>query len=130
MKASLTKQGLADKYTFTRPVPVSVPKILNTFTGIKTVLSDPTRFKVPYGIKDPATSGGSILDCDEKTRHDADLALVGIFICVFAAQYDTYGNITDPACYFPYQRFYSVVGQMVWRLNCQEDQGNVMEVSL
>ena len=79
MKASLTKQGIAAKYTFTRPVPVSVPKILNTFTGIKTVFSDPIHFKVPYGIKDPATSGGSILDCDEKTRHDADLALVSLF---------------------------------------------------
>lgn len=130
MRASLTKQGIADKYTFTRPLPVSVPKILNTFTGIKTVLSDPTRFKVPYGIKDPATSGGSILDCDEKTRHDADLALVSIFIFVVAAQIDIYGNITDPSCNFPYQRFYSFVGQMVWRVNSREDQGNILDVSL
>ena len=116
MKASLTRQGLADKYIFTRPVPVSVPKILNTFTAIKTVFSNPTHFKVPYGLKDPATSGHSILDCDEKTRHDADLALVSFFIFYFP-QNDTYGNTTDYACYFPYQRFYSVVGQMVWRVN-------------
>jgi hypothetical protein len=121
MKASLTKQGIADKYTFTRPVPVSVPKILSTFTAIKTVFSDPTHFKVPYGIKDPATSGGSILDCDVKTRHDADLALVSVFLCVLAAHNDTYRNITDLTCNFPYQGFYSVVGQMVWRSGDQED---------
>jgi hypothetical protein len=29
MKASLTRQGIAGKYTFTHPVPVSVPDILN-----------------------------------------------------------------------------------------------------
>ena len=52
------------------------------------------------------------------------------FLSVLVAQYDTYGKITDPPCYFPYQRFYSIVGQMVWRVNSQEDQGNVMEVSL
>ena len=121
MKASLTRQGVANKYTFTRPVPVSVPKILNTFTGIKTVFSDPTHFKVPYGIKDPATSGGSILDCDEKTRHDADLALVSVFLCIIAVRNDINRNITDHACYFPYQRFYSVVGQMVRRVGDQED---------
>ena len=93
MKDSLTKQGVADKYTFTRPVPVSVPKILNTFTGIKTVFSDPTHFKVPYGIKNPATSGGSILDQDEKNRHDADLALVSVFILITAARNYAYRDI-------------------------------------
>ena len=119
MKASLTRQGIADKYTFTRPVPVSVPKVLNTFTAIKTVFSDPTHFKVPYGIKDPATSGGSILDQDEKTRHDADLALVRILVT--SARNDTYTNLTDYAFYFPQQRFYSPVGQMVWRVGDEED---------
>ena len=121
MKASLTRQGIADKYTFTRPVPVSVPKILNTFTGIKTVFSDPTHFKVPYGIKDPATSGGSILDCDEKTRHDADLALVSFFLLCHCAPGRDLQNITDHAFYFPQQRFYSIVGQMVWRGGNEED---------
>jgi hypothetical protein len=94
MKESLTKQGIASSYTFTRPVPVSVPKVLNTFTAIKTVFNDPQSFKVPYGIKDLSSSEGSIFDCDEKTRyvavstffevlmtlsyprHDADKALV------------------------------------------------------
>ena len=85
---------MADKYTFTRSVPVSVPKILNAFIDIKTVFSDPSHFKVPYGIMDPATSGGSILNCDEKTHHDADLALVSVFIFVFiVTRNDTHKNL-------------------------------------
>jgi len=48
MKESLTRQKLATKYTFDPPVTARVPKILNTFTGIKTVFGDPSRFKVIY----------------------------------------------------------------------------------
>jgi len=48
MKASLTRQGIASKYTFDPPVALRAPKILNTFTGIKTAFSDPTRFRVIY----------------------------------------------------------------------------------
>ena len=48
MKESLTRQGLAKKYTFDLPVALRVPKVLNTFTGIKTAFSDPSRFKTVY----------------------------------------------------------------------------------
>lgn len=48
MKSSLEKQGIAEKYTFTKPEILPVPKVLNTFTGIKTAFSDPARFKVLY----------------------------------------------------------------------------------
>lgn len=56
------------------------PKILVTFIGIKSAFGDATHFNVQ--IKDPTTSGGSILACDEKSCHDADLAPVSVFISV------------------------------------------------
>jgi len=89
MKASLTKQGIAKKYTFDPPVALRVPKVLNTFTGIKTAFSDPSRFKVVY----EKYGYGSILMFDEIAkwvdissilvsvinslfRHDTDKAMV------------------------------------------------------
>jgi linoleate 10R-lipoxygenase len=48
MKASLTRQAIDKKYTFEKPIPRRVPKILNTFTGIKAAFSDPSQFKVIY----------------------------------------------------------------------------------
>jgi len=61
MKESLTTQGLAAKYTFEHPQALRVPKVLNTFTGIKTVFSDSSRFKVIY----EKYGYGSILMFDE-----------------------------------------------------------------
>ena len=61
MKDSLTRRGLANKYTFEHPTPLRVPKILNTLTGIKQVFSDPSRFKVIY----EKFGYGSILMFDE-----------------------------------------------------------------
>jgi linoleate 10R-lipoxygenase len=48
MKESLKRQGLVKKYNFDKPVTARVPKVLNTFTGIKTAFSDPSRFKTIY----------------------------------------------------------------------------------
>ena len=48
MKESLTTQGLVQKYTFDLPVTLRLPKVLNTFTGIKAAFSDPSRFKTVY----------------------------------------------------------------------------------
>jgi linoleate 10R-lipoxygenase len=64
MKDSLTKQGLAYKYTFDHPSTLSVPKVLNTFTGIKAVFSDPARFKVLY----EKSGYGSIMMFDEMAQ--------------------------------------------------------------
>ncbi|KAG6916402.1 hypothetical protein DXG01_006982 [Tephrocybe rancida] len=72
MKDSLTKQGTASKYSFDHPTPLPVPKILNTFTGIKTVWNDPQRFKVAY----EKVGYGSALVCDDPKQHDADRALI------------------------------------------------------
>ncbi|KAG6830523.1 hypothetical protein H0H87_007821, partial [Tephrocybe sp. NHM501043] len=72
MKESLTRQKLVKKYTFDRPEAFRIPKVLNTFTGIKTVFSDPSSFKVIY----ERYGYGSILMFDEIAKHDADKAMV------------------------------------------------------
>lgn len=65
MKDSLTRRGLAEKYTFERPKTLSVPKVLNTFAGIKTAFGDPSRFKVIY----EKYGYGSILMFDELAQY-------------------------------------------------------------
>ena len=51
MKETLTKRKLAKKYTFDPPVTVHVPKVLNSFAGIKTAFGDSNRFKVIYEVQ-------------------------------------------------------------------------------
>jgi hypothetical protein len=65
MKASLTRLGIAEQYTFDRPSAAPECKILNTFTGIKYAFSDPTRFKVIY----EKFGYGSILMFDEIAKY-------------------------------------------------------------
>ncbi|GLB40814.1 putative heme peroxidase [Lyophyllum shimeji] len=72
MKESLTRQGLAAKYTFDHRRIQAIPKILNTFKGIKAVWSDPSRFKVIY----EKHGYGSILMFDDVAKHDDDRAMV------------------------------------------------------
>lgn len=92
MKASLKRQKIDSKYTFDRPITKPEPKIFNTFTGIKPVFSDPTKFKIIY----EKTGYGSVLQMDDvaqyvvnlwelvvvnllmvvRCRHDKDKALV------------------------------------------------------
>ena len=64
MKESLTKQGLQDKYIFDPPTVIPIPKVLNTFTGIRTLFNDPTKFKVIY----EKFGYGSILMFDDITQ--------------------------------------------------------------
>ncbi|KAG5638617.1 hypothetical protein H0H81_011507 [Sphagnurus paluster] len=71
MKTSLTKQKLQARYNFERPVPIPQAKILNTFTGIKYVFSDPSRFKVIY----EKYGYGSFMVTDNVAQHDADKAM-------------------------------------------------------
>ena len=65
MKASLTRRGIAKQYTFDRPSAHPECKILKTFTGIKYVFGDPTRFKVIY----EKFGYGSILMFDEIAKY-------------------------------------------------------------
>jgi linoleate 10R-lipoxygenase len=48
MKKNLTKQGIADKYDFSRPNPLPPVVSVETLRGIKTVFDDFERFKVTY----------------------------------------------------------------------------------
>ena len=64
MQTSLTRQGLQEKYEFSPPKTIPVPKILNTLTGIKAVFSDPSRFKIIYG----KVRYGSILMFDDRAQ--------------------------------------------------------------
>ncbi|KAJ7174160.1 heme peroxidase [Mycena crocata] len=75
MKQSLTTQGIAENYTFDRPVPAPEPKVLNTFTGIKYVFNDPGRFPTVYDMKGLGNGYGFLLCFDQAAKHDPDRAL-------------------------------------------------------
>jgi linoleate 10R-lipoxygenase len=81
MNASLTKLGMASQYTFDRPKATVIPKVLNTFTGIRYVFNNPTQFPVVYDMKGLGNGYGFMLTFDEATKHDADrsLALHALF---------------------------------------------------
>lgn len=64
MQTSLTRQGLQAKYEFSPPKTIPVPKVLNTLTGIRTVFSDPSRFKIIYR----KVGYGSILMFDDRAQ--------------------------------------------------------------
>ncbi|KAF5368150.1 hypothetical protein D9615_010185 [Tricholomella constricta] len=71
MKASLAAQKLEARYTFDRPAAVPEAKILNTFTGIKHVFNDPSRFNFIY----EKYGYGSFMNTDEVVKHDTDKAM-------------------------------------------------------
>ncbi|KAF7326065.1 Heme peroxidase [Mycena kentingensis (nom. inval.)] len=52
MRDQLTKQGIADQYSFERPQPLAVPVVLNDFTAINYVLADAQRFPSVYATHD------------------------------------------------------------------------------
>ena len=64
MQTSLTRQGLQSKYEFSPPKTIPVTKVLNTLTGIKTVFSDPSRFKIMYDN----VGYGSVLTVDDRAQ--------------------------------------------------------------
>jgi linoleate 10R-lipoxygenase len=68
MKDSLTKQNLATRYTFDRPITSPIPKVLNTFTGIKYVFNDPLRFHNVYEMSGLGDGYGFILAFDEAAK--------------------------------------------------------------
>ncbi|KAJ7160328.1 heme peroxidase [Mycena filopes] len=75
MKESLTKQGIAADYTFDRPVPTPIVKVLNTFTGIKYVFNDSLRFPTVYDFSGLGNGYGFFLGFEQATKHDPDRAL-------------------------------------------------------
>ncbi|TFK61201.1 heme peroxidase [Pluteus cervinus] len=81
MKDSLTKQGTGAQYTYDRPVAARIPKVLNTFTAIKTVFNDPAKFPTIYDMQALGNGYGFMSVFDEPAKHDADrsLALHALF---------------------------------------------------
>lgn len=71
MKETLTRRGLANRYTFDRPTAAPIPKILRTFAAIDPIMNDPTNFKVRY----VTTGYGSIFFFDDE-KHDKDHAML------------------------------------------------------
>jgi hypothetical protein len=51
MKDNLMRQGIADRYLFDRPTAAPIPKIIDEFTPIKHVISDPIVFPPMYELK-------------------------------------------------------------------------------
>ncbi|THV00228.1 heme peroxidase [Dendrothele bispora CBS 962.96] len=74
IKPSLEKQGLVGDYNFDRPVPAKIPKVLNTFTGIKYAFSDPSKFHVLYDLSGLGNGYGNVLGFDDPKKHDDDHA--------------------------------------------------------
>ncbi|KAF5365312.1 hypothetical protein D9758_005455 [Tetrapyrgos nigripes] len=90
MKDSLTRQGKADQYTFTRPVPAVPVKVLNTFTGINYVFNNPTQFPTVYDMKGLGNGYGFMLTFDQAAKHDTDKALVLKALFPDSTSIDTY----------------------------------------
>ncbi|KAG6877820.1 hypothetical protein C0993_003604 [Termitomyces sp. T159_Od127] len=76
MEDSLTRQKIAKKYTFTRPKALPITKCINTFTGIKAVFSDPSRFKVIYEIPG---YGSPLVFNQARSRHSDKAIIHAIF---------------------------------------------------
>ncbi|KAF9258714.1 heme peroxidase [Marasmius fiardii PR-910] len=92
MKESLTRQGKADQYTFTRPVPVVPVKVLNTFTGINHVFGNPTQFPVVYDMKGLGNGYGFLLTFDEGAKHEKDKTLILRALFPDKSSLDTYAK--------------------------------------
>ncbi|KAF7343790.1 Heme peroxidase [Mycena sanguinolenta] len=72
MQTSLTAQGIAANYTFSRPVPTNPPYILNTLTAINYVFNNPASFTNMYNMKDLGFGYGFFLTFDDPSTHDPD----------------------------------------------------------
>ena len=79
MKASLTARNVASSYTFDRPASIPEAKILNTFTGIKYVFNDPSRFKIIY----EKYGYGSIVNTDDVQQYVCCITGISIQLTFF-----------------------------------------------
>ena len=98
MKASLPRQGIADEYTFMRPVQVSVPNILNTSLASRPYFVTPPTSRSHMGlrIRLPVARLFTIV----MKKHVTMLWLAFLFL-VLATRNNTYTNIVELTCYFP-----------------------------
>ncbi|KAH7885086.1 heme peroxidase [Phlebopus sp. FC_14] len=72
MKDSLTRQGIASRYTFDRPVPTPLPKFIDNFTSINFVFNDPSKFVSGYNMSGLGDGYGFFLAFDDVKKHDTD----------------------------------------------------------
>ncbi|EIM82504.1 heme peroxidase [Stereum hirsutum FP-91666 SS1] len=81
MKQTLTRMEIAQNYTFDRPQPAPVTKVLNTFAAIKKVFGDPKSFPNMYDMKGLGPGYGFMLAFDDNPKHDSDrtMALHALF---------------------------------------------------
>ena len=69
MKESLTRLGIANQYTFDRPVPSPETIVLNDFAAINFVLDDPVHFNNLYdALKGLGNGYGYFLAMDDKAQ--------------------------------------------------------------
>ncbi|KAF8512919.1 linoleate diol synthase [Gautieria morchelliformis] len=78
MKTNLTKLGVAEKYTFSRPDRSEHPHVVNTFSGVSSVLKDRVSFRASYvgRAKEIIPGRGYLLSLDDPVVHKADSELV------------------------------------------------------
>ena len=70
MKESLTRQGISDKYSFTRPPPPgAIPHFIDTFESINFVFNDPERFVSGYNLKGLGDGYGFMMAIDERKQY-------------------------------------------------------------
>jgi hypothetical protein len=102
MKNSLTRLGIADRYTFSRPVPVPPAKVLNTFKAIDAVFADSSKFRTMYDMSGLGGGYGFLLcfDGDQRAKHNADLSLVcavAVSCCLLSFMRSIYRRLSTPS---------------------------------
>lgn len=68
MKQTLTRMEIAQNYTFDRPQPAPVTKVLNTFAAIKKVFGDPKSFPNMYDMAGLGPGYGFMLAFDDNPK--------------------------------------------------------------
>lgn len=68
MKQTLTRLGTVQDYTFDRPKPAPVTKVLNTFAAIKKVFGDPKCFPNMYDMSKLGGGYGFMLAFDDNPK--------------------------------------------------------------
>ncbi|CAE6469047.1 unnamed protein product [Rhizoctonia solani] len=77
-KENLTRLKLADKYDFERPVATPPSKVINSLSGIKHVLGNPSKYKSLHGLKMGyvTNQNGVFLAFDERPHQATERSIV------------------------------------------------------
>ncbi|KAI0071441.1 heme peroxidase [Panus rudis PR-1116 ss-1] len=93
-RKNLTKLGIVDEYTFERPKPGPIPKVVDTLKGIDYVFSDNNKSKTVYGanLRMLTRGYGFYLAIDGKEQHDTDRAQMMHALCPSKASVTEYAT--------------------------------------